>query len=243
MTFLKDIIGSLMFITRMPIGFLGVKPDDARRAVIHFPLAGYFAFVFWFIAFQSASLIFARSFVPICLSVAVVYYFFNLFHFDGFLDSIDGLLSQKPKEEALRIMKLGNIGPMAFFFGFIYMYMKVYLAANTDVFAFLMVFVIARWGMSFSAMISKPASDTGLGSLVAFGKPLYFVLSTIYIVPLFVLYKPGIAGILAGAVLVADFVITKAIEKRIGGLTGDNFGLINEVNELLLLLILFGVKK
>jgi adenosylcobinamide-GDP ribazoletransferase len=173
----------------------------------------------------------------------MLYFFFNLFHFDGFLDSIDGLLSQKPREEALRIMKLGNIGPMAFFFGFIYMYMKVYLAASTDIFAFLMVFVLARWGMSFAAMVSKPASDSGLGSLVAFRKPLYFLFSCVYIVPLFFIFQPKLAGILAGSVIIADLVIAKAIERRLGGLTGDNFGFISEVNELLLMLILFGVKK
>jgi adenosylcobinamide-GDP ribazoletransferase len=243
MKFLKDIIVSLMFITRMPLGFLRVKLEDTQRAVIHFPLAGYFAFVFWYVAFMTASLVFTRNFVPICLSFAVLYFFFNLFHFDGFLDSIDGLLSQKPREEALRIMKLGNIGPMAFFFGFIYMYMKIYLAATTDIFAFLMIFVLARWGMSFTAMISKSASDSGLASLVAFRKPLYFLLSSVYIVPLFFLFKPEIAAILAGSVIIADLVMAKAIEIRLGGLTGDNFGFISEVNELLMLLILFGMRR
>ena len=136
---------------------MALNSTNTRRTVIHFPLAGYLAFVFWYAAFQVASRVFKMYFVPICLCVAVVYFFFNLFHFDGFLDSMDGLLSQKPKEEALRIMKLGNIGPMAFFFGFIYLYMKIYLAATISIFVLLPVFVIARWGMSFTAMISKPA--------------------------------------------------------------------------------------
>ena len=226
-----------MLITRFPLSFLNAWCGDTRRgAVIHFPLAGYFAFAFWYAAYRLSYAVFSDNLISVCFSLAVVYFFFNMFHFDGFLDSVDGLLSQKPKEEALKIMKLGNIGPTALFSGTIYLLLKVYLAARLNIFAFLPIFVISRWGMSFSACISTPASETGLGSMIAYNEPLYFVLSSLYIVVLFFVQKPYIILVMANAVLLMDIVLVKAIEHRIGGLTGDNFGLINELNELLLML-------
>jgi adenosylcobinamide-GDP ribazoletransferase len=232
-----------MLISRIPLGFLGVKPETCRRAVIHFPIAGYAAFLVWYAAFKIFSLVLPDRVIPVCLSLMAVYYLFNLFHFDGFLDSIDGLLSQKPKDEILRIMKIGNIGPSALFFGVIYLILKVYLASNIGVFALLPVFLISRWGMSFAASISMPAVESGLGSMVSFGKPLYLALSTLYILPLLMYGKAYIKGIMLITVIILVFIITKAIEKKIGGLTGDNFGLINEMNELILMLICFGAKQ
>ena len=228
-----------MLITKLPLGFLGVKCDNLRKTVIHFPLAGYFSFLFWYATYKLSSFIFNDSFVAVCISLAVVYFFFNLFHFDGFLDSIDGLLSQKPKEDVLRIMKLGNIGPTALFFGLIYLILKVYLAGKIDITAFLPVFVISRWGMSFSAWLSKPATETGLGNMIAFGKPGYLACSALYLPALILISSTYIICIMIGATILIDILLVKLIEHRIGGLTGDNFGLINELNELLLMMTAF----
>lgn len=238
----KDIICSLTLISKIPLGFLSGNSADFRKAAQHFPAAGYASFAVWYVSFSLFSAIFTDSIVPVVLSLALVYYIFNLFHFDGFLDSIDGLLSQKPREEVLRIMKLGNIGPTALFFGSLYLFLKVYLASNTPVLYFLPVFVIARWGMSFSASISRPASQSGLGSMIAFGKKSCLVCSTFYVLPLFALGTPWLTAVLAVSVLAIDLILVKSVEARIGGLTGDVFGLINEINEIAILLILFGVK-
>ena len=226
-----------MLITRLPLGFLRIKCDDAKRAVIHFPLAGYLAFLVWLVSYRITYRVLGDNLVCVVLSLAAVYFFFNLFHFDGFLDSIDGLLSQKPKEDVLRIMKMGNIGPTALFFGVVYLILKVYLASKINIYMLLPVFVLSRWGMSFSAAVSRPAVETGIGSTITYGKPLYFALSTLYPAFLLCVYKVYVIGIMAGAVLVVDFVLVKTVERRIGGLTGDNFGLINEINELLLMLV------
>ena len=238
----KDIVSSLMLISRIPLGFLRVKPENCQRAVIHFPIAGYASFALWYTSFTVFRSVFHDNTIPAVLSLVIVYYFFNLFHFDGFLDSIDGLLSQKPKEDVLKIMKAGNIGPTALFFGTIYLVLRVYLVSKIGIWDLLPVFVISRWGMSFAAYISKPAAETGLGSLIDFGKFGYIACSTIYLLPLFLTGKASLIGILIASVFFIDIIIAVAVERRIGGLTGDNFGLINEVNELMLMLIIFGVK-
>jgi len=239
---MRDVVSSLMLITRLPLGFLNVKCDDFRRSVIHFPLAGYFAFALWYAAFKLSERVFADNLISACFGLILVYYFFNLFHFDGFLDSFDGLLSQKPRQEVLRIMKLGNIGPTALFFGAVYLILKVYLAVKLNIFLLLPVFVIARWGMSYAACISRPASDTGIGSTISYGKPLFLACSTLYLIFLFFFQKALIIITMTGAVILLDFILVRAVEHRIGGLTGDNFGMINELNELLLMLTAFSLR-
>ncbi len=234
-------MASLTLITKLPLGFLHGKCGDFERAVMHFPLAGYLSFAVWFVVYKLSYNVFSDSFIPVCLAMVAVYYFFNIFHFDGFLDSVDGLLSQKPKEEVLRIMKLGNIGPTALFAGAIYLILKVYLAVKLNIYVLLPVFVISRWGMSFAACISRPANETGLGSTITYGKPLYLAMATVYLVFFIFVHKVQIIGAMIAGVIVLDLILVKAIERRIGGLTGDNFGLINELNELLLMLTAFAL--
>ncbi|MCX8059222.1 MAG: adenosylcobinamide-GDP ribazoletransferase [Spirochaetes bacterium] len=55
------------------------------------------------------------------------YYFFNLFHFDGFVDFIDAVFSQKDKEKKKEILKDVHKGSFAIFFGSLYVLCKFIL--------------------------------------------------------------------------------------------------------------------
>ncbi|MCX5782584.1 MAG: adenosylcobinamide-GDP ribazoletransferase, partial [Elusimicrobia bacterium] len=143
------------------------------------------------------------------------------------------------RDEALRIMSSGNIGPFAMFAGVIYLAIKLYLAVKIAPPLFLPVFVLSRWGMSFSAAISKPAKNRGMCTQITFGNTKYIILSSLYLPFLFFFAN---SFLLAGSIAllsVINFVIVKLIERKIGGLTGDSFGLINEIDELTVMLVIF----
>jgi adenosylcobinamide-GDP ribazoletransferase len=116
----RPITGAISILSRIPVGSMDIKQSDLKKSVMHFPLVGILAFGIFFLIYTVLFMLRFDNYLIIMLSLAVTYYLFNLFHFDGFLDSIDGLLSQKPKNKILEIMKKGNIGPFALFFGIIY---------------------------------------------------------------------------------------------------------------------------
>jgi adenosylcobinamide-GDP ribazoletransferase len=233
---MKNIILSLSFTSRIPLGKLFSGEPDFKKAAIHFPLAGYLAFGMFGGAYMPLMTVFHDGVVAKLIALIVVYFFFNLFHFDGFMDSVDGLLSQKPKEKMLEIMRSGTAGPMGVAAGVFYLALKIYLVVKIGVIYFAAAFVLARWGMVFSAVIGKPARPEGLGALILPLPGRYLALASLYLVPLLIGFKIPVLLPLC-AVLLCDTLLVRGVTRKIDGLTGDTFGLIVEVNELLVLLI------
>ncbi|MBN1823136.1 MAG: adenosylcobinamide-GDP ribazoletransferase [Endomicrobiales bacterium] len=237
MEFVRNAAEAFRMISRLPVGRAKTERGDLKKAAGHFPLVGYAAFAVWCAALPLVSCIFGDHLIAVILAFSVLYYFFNLFHFDGLLDTMDGLFSQKSREDVLRIMKSGNIGPSALFAGALYIALKIYLAAGLEMMLFLPVFVISRWAMVLSMSISKPAKNEGFGSTMPFGKMGTAAASGIYIIPVFFLADPAMVAAGIALVFLSVFVLVRTVEKKLGGLTGDVFGLVNEACELLLMLL------
>lgn len=232
----NTIIASLSLTTRIPVGIFLSGRHDFRKCAVHFPLAGYLSFAVFALAALPLSAVFRDDFIAKGIALAVVYFFFNLFHFDGFMDSADGLLSQKPQENMLAIMRSGTAGPMGVAAGVFYLALKLYLVVTLGIPYLAAAFVLARWGMVFSAAIGKPARADGLGALILPLPGSYFALASIYLLPLLIGFKLPIVLPMC-AVLLCDAVLVRGISRMISGLTGDSFGLIIEINELLVLLM------
>ncbi len=233
---MNTILSSLSLTTRIPLGKLLPGRTDFKKCAIHFPLAGYLGFGTMVGVYLPLMAIFHDAVIAKIISLIVVYFFFNLFHFDGFMDSIDGLLSQKPQERTLEIMRSGASGPMGTAAGIFYLALKIYLMVKISVVYLVIAFVAARWGMVFSAVIGKPARPDGLGALILPLPGRYFALASLYLIPLLIAFKiPVLLPVCA--ILLCDALVVRKITQKINGLTGDSLGFIVEINELLVLLI------
>lgn len=241
---LRPLIGAISILSRIPAGSIDLKQSDLKKSVMHFPLVGILAFCVFYLIYTMLFLLRIDNYLIILLSLAVTYYLFNLFHFDGFLDSIDGFLSQKPKNKILEIMKKGNIGPFALFFGILYIITKIYILQRIYVINLLAMFLLSRWGMSFACVIGRPAREDGLGNNFLNAKFRYFLIATLYIaiLPFICKIKPLFVIVCALSVIAADYLIVLITTKKIDGITGDILGFINEINELLVLIILYRIK-
>jgi adenosylcobinamide-GDP ribazoletransferase len=225
------------FLSRLP---LGNRMDGGyRKSVMHFPLVGFIASGVYLLVHWLCSYFLKDNFISVVFAFGAVYYYFNSLHFDGLLDSIDGLLSQKPKDEMLRIMKQGNTGPSGMFWGALYIALKIYLLFRMNSLAAVPMFVIGRWGMGFSCCIGKPARADGLGISFLGQNAAFWALSTLYLLILFVFFNPSIIAVCLMAVLLLDIGLVKVITRKIGGMTGDTIGSVNESNELAVLMILY----
>jgi len=152
-------------------------------------------------------------------------------HLDGFSDSIDGLFVSK--EKALEVMKDSHVGGMGMTFTIVFLLLKLSSVIHFEAYYLLPVILMlsrlnATLGIYFYTYISR-----GVGKLIKeeLGKIQMFFA---------VLYTLTLAFIFnfLGAFIVSILVLIISawfFKKRLGGLTGDIYGFIIEVTELVLL--------
>ncbi|PKL06556.1 MAG: hypothetical protein CVV53_03740 [Spirochaetae bacterium HGW-Spirochaetae-9] len=188
-------------------------------------------------------------------SIALQYFLFNLFHFDGLVDSADALLPVASRERRLEILKDPRLGTYGFFCGALVLSARIgamrVLAEEGLLFTFLAASLLAApaAGRAAAALIAlklAPVRQNGLGSLMkGFSASRIAMGSLVALVP--ALTFSWLAGswplaivIAASAVLatiLATFIVGRAYTKALGGFTGDSLGAAIEIGELLMLVI------
>lgn len=162
-------------------------------------------------------------------------------HLDGLADSADGLLSGKGPQRALEIMKepfTGPFGYTAIFLVLIGKFTALWLLCEQGRFAAIAVaLAFSRWSMIAAAYNARYPRATGTGA--AFVGTISAV--TLFIAAMFILATgfwtgPKKLALFAAVALGSALAMRKFAEKRIGGVTGDILGAVNEIAETLLLL-------
>ncbi len=217
----KNIIGAVAFLSRIPLASK-CKPKDS---VSHFPFVGYLS------GSLLAALLYltGRSVPAIAFDLFITYLLFNAFFFDGLLDTSDAFLSQRDRVDKMEIMKAGNIGPMALLTGVVYLVIKIHLFTVIPLWSVLACSVSSKYAIVTSAAISKPAKDEGLGALIMPVKARSLLIATVYLLP-FLFFSKALMMVLAASF--SGVFITWISHKLISGITGDVFGAIEEIAEI-----------
>jgi adenosylcobinamide-GDP ribazoletransferase len=167
-------------------------------------------------------------------------------HLDGLADCCDGLFASVSIERRLEIMKDPRMGA----FGVVGLILVLLLKAATlasltsaTSFGILLAASLARWCILPAALLplarpsgKVPNAPIGMGADFASGFQRSFIFwsTSIPLVIAIILGIHGILSIIAGLVATA-FVLWLA-KSRIGGVTGDVFGMVVEVVETIVLL-------
>jgi adenosylcobinamide-GDP ribazoletransferase len=171
-------------------------------------------------------------------------------HLDGFADSVDGFSGGQNKEEILKIMKDSSTGAKGVVALVSLLLLKFVLLVEMPLFlkdaALFFTPTIGRWSMVIAAFLGKPARlKDSMGKLfmdyISWREVIFASLTMVVIgIPLFRLYL--IPLVIIDVVIV--LLILKYSQKRIGGISGDILGAINEIAEVFILLTLyiFGIK-
>ncbi|MBT1247656.1 MULTISPECIES: adenosylcobinamide-GDP ribazoletransferase [unclassified Thermosipho (in: thermotogales)] len=224
-----DFLLSLAFISRIPIK---VRYSEKRIKNIpgYFPLVGYIPGIIFFLGGY-----FENFFVKIIFLI-LGYYFFDLFHFDGFLDTIDGFLNQSNKEKRLEIMSKGDVGAFAVFFGALYIviFWNMYFTLSPTFFFYSSVF--GRYAMVSLMAFSKPAKEKGLGAIFYPFERKNLIYSTVFLTPLLFNIKCFVMSFFI--TLLFSYFMSIISKKKIGGITGDVLGATCLITSELLLVIL-----
>ncbi len=162
-------------------------------------------------------------------------------HFDGFLDSCDGLFGGHSPDQRLRIMRDHRVGAFAVAGGGLLLLLKysALTVSSHRILALLLAPMLGRWTMALAIVFFPYARDQGLGRAMKDHARWPQVLLATGITSLVAWSLAGWTGAIALVVaLLTMFFTAFFIQTRIPGLTGDSYGAINELVEAMVLVSL-----
>lgn len=246
---INAVLRSIAFLTRLPVpagAFATARPlgEDAWA----FPLAGLAA------ALPAAGFLLLASLIELSIptsaigAVIVLVVVTGALHEDGLADVADALGGQRPREEALTIMKDSRIGAYGALALILSMFARISLladlAASADRLA-AMLFLLAAagsrgamvwlWSSLPSARWEGVASRVGAPSPRA-GRAAASVGAAVVAIPALAL--GGFAAAILPVLLAAGaaLLFRRFLRRRLGGVTGDCLGAAQQVAEVAIML-------
>lgn len=240
---MKSFFIALQFLSRIHVVTQTVWTEaDFGRSVIFFPLVGTVIGAVLCLAYAGVSLWFSQPYAAVLLVLCWLFVTGGL-HADGLMDTADGLFSGRSRERMLKILKdscVGSNGVVAFASC---MALKVCFLANLPQQAvcavLLAVPTAARFGVLIGIFQFPYARAQGLGqSFVQYAPRRTLVKAFLWALP-----PLAVAGwsycLLLGAAMMISLGLNTYIARRLGGVTGDTYGAVIEVSEMLLLGLAF----
>lgn len=221
------------------------KDKVAPRLVIgceYFPLVGLLlALLLWLLVLIFAPLV--PQLVLAALLVAGLGILTGGLHLDGLMDSCDGLFGGRTRERKLEIMRDSHVGSFGVLGVICILLLKFALFASIPARTLPLVLLIAlpsaRWVMVLMLRVFPGARPTGLGATFHQAVTTKRLLLTGIVTLTIVLIAGQIPGLLVlMTVSVMSLILGFWITRSIGGLTGDSYGAIEEVAEVLALLVM-----
>lgn len=227
-----DIRSAISFLTIVPLGF--AEGRKAGWSFAWYPLVGLLIGL-CLMGIASVSPLDKSLTAALILLMWVV--LTGGLHLDGFSDSCDGLLATVDSKRRLEIMKDPRTGSWAVI-GLILLLLVKWLAIGTIPIAFIILPpVLGRWAMVLAVYSFPYARKSGLGSFFrdGFGTS-QVLLATLTTLAITIYFDKTILLI---TVFCFVWLSGKWASSRLGGgITGDVYGAICELTELLCLLVI-----
>jgi adenosylcobinamide-GDP ribazoletransferase len=226
------------FLTILPVQAAGLQPGDLGRSAMWFPLVGLAIGAL----LAAASAVLGRLFQPLlaaALTVALWAALTGGLHLDGLADCFDGLFAWAAPERRLEIMRDPRLGAFGAIGLTLFLILKVLALASAalNTASFLFAPCLARW-LILIVGLQPPARPGGMGADFAVGlKPNVFVIAALLPIVLLIM-GTGRTLLAAGLAHGVAFGILGLARSRLGGVTGDVYGLTVELGELSVLLAL-----
>jgi len=234
-----SLLTAFQFLTTFPaIIRRSFTAQELGRAVGFFPIVGLALGGVLYGLASGLTLIFPARVVAVIL-LAVWLLLTRALHFDGFLDTCDGLFGGFTPERRLEIMRDSRVGAFGVAGGGLLLLAKyTAILSLPHLSGLVLAPVFGRWVLSIAIFAYPYARETGLGrdmkDNVRWPQVILATLVAVLAAWLFAGWTGLLAFALAGIVLWlgASFIL-----RRIPGLTGDSYGALCELAELAVLLL------
>jgi adenosylcobinamide-GDP ribazoletransferase len=209
---------------------------DSGRAAGWYPFVGLVIGALTWLAWKGALLLLP----PLAASVIALVVWVVLtggLHLDGLADCCDGLLASASAERRLEIMKDPHVGAFGVIGLILVLFLKAAALASlaSPGFGILLAASLAR-GCILPAGLVQLARPSGMAADFASGFRRSFIFWGA-VIPLTIAFSLGARGLLSALAGVgAAALILWFAKSRIGGVTGDVFGMLVEVVETVVLL-------
>jgi len=234
-----SLLAAFQFLTTFPVIIRrAFTPQELGRAVGYFPLVGLALGGVLFGMGSGLRLIFPLPVVAVFI-LAVWLLLTRALHFDGFLDTCDGLFGGFTPERRLDIMRDSRVGAFGVAGGGLLLLAKyAAIISLPHLSVLLLAPVLGRWAASISIFAYPYAREKGLGRDMKDNTRWLHIIIATTITLLAAWLSASWTGLLAFAIagivlwLGAGFIL-----RRIPGLTGDSYGALCELIELVVLLV------
>jgi len=244
---LKSILFAFYQLTRLPLPAITFDEVACGKSTAFFPLVGLSLGAVMTALAWAVRLIYPAQVEAALLVVGMVVLTGGV-HLDGFMDSIDGLFSGRSRERKLEIMRDSRAGAFGVV-GVVCLLLLKYclwldLIGNELTRILLVVPALSRWGMTIAISMFPYARNDGLGKVYALNTGAKELSESTFLAVIIAGFLMGLTGvwlilICAAITCLAGLLITK----KLGGLTGDVYGFINEILEVALLLAVYPVLR
>lgn len=251
---------AFQFLTRLPVP-VKLNYNDAlfRRSVVFYPLVGFVLGVL----LLGAGKLLNMALPPLpaaALLLSVWTLLTGALHLDGLMDTADGILSHRSRERMLEIMKDSRVGAMGVVVCVLVLLVKwsllqeLFRKEGLNWMLLPMILLWSRWYMVVAIAgwpYARQENGGGMGTFyrgigwkhIAAHSALAVLLSAAL---LLTAHAPGLhlTGAIwpllafAGLTFGGGYLMSAYIHRKLGGLTGDTYGAMNELLEVLLLLLL-----
>ncbi|MFC4775286.1 adenosylcobinamide-GDP ribazoletransferase [Paenibacillus sp. GCM10023252] len=255
---LQGAVAAVQFLTRLPVP-VSVPFDEAvlSRSVSYYPLAGGLIGGIIAVCYGLLELAALPQLPSAVLLLALWLILSGGLHLDGWMDTADGLLSHRSRERMLEIMKDSRVGAMGVLAAVLLLLLKFAVLAELYAAEVRLVTVIpflisipvwSRWWMS-AAIVCWPGARAGegIGSKFQGARLRHVGLGFVIAAAITGIsgYACGIAGIDLVLLIAVPALLTTLfgaiaaswMSRKLGGLTGDTYGALNEWIEMLLLFV------
>jgi adenosylcobinamide-GDP ribazoletransferase len=236
----RGLLGAVSFLTRVPVGGGERRPEELAGFVPWFPVVG--AGVGLAVAATYAA---SRMLLPplpaATLAVVAGIGLTGAFHEDGLGDTADAFAGGWDRDSTVRILKdprLGTFGVLAVAASLLLRVGAVAALAPGAALAALPAAHALSRAAAVGAMTTFPAAaDTGLGASYALALSRRRALMGVAAGLAVALALLGVNAIwAAAATALAAFLLGRLAVRRIGGVTGDVLGAVEQLGEILVLL-------
>jgi len=217
-------------------------PEDLGRSLAYAPLVGLLLGAILAGSFYLLQFLFPVSISALFLCIIYIVLTGGL-HLDGLGDTADGLLSHRPKERVLEIMKDSRVGTNAVLaisltiIGYV-LFIAQLSIRNLEL--IVLMPVIGRMALPIAAGIEKYARPDGLGRhFVNFCGIKELITGIVFSGVIFfsALGAKGLIIVLLTVIFI--LAIVKLIARKIEGITGDILGAICELTQIFYLILAY----
>ena len=237
---MNSFLVGLQFMTRIHISNNTIwKDEEFGKSVVWFPVYGWILGVFMCLIYYLLKPLDVPYFTAFLIVIGELFLSGGTLA-DGLMDSSDGLFSGRSRERSLEIMKDSLIGSFGMLSIIIFINLYTLSLGSTDALLYPVLIAaptLGRLNLVISICEYPYARPYGMGKAFATYRGEHAVAGAVVLALLPALYFGFTYLILAGAAVLLGLYLNRWIVGKIGGTTGDTYGFVNQITEIVLALL------